>query len=472
MQMPFFRAAIIFTIIAGLLTAGNPNAMLPAQAAPDANKLLFLPLVQKNYPPPPTVFGAETHSPSTSRIQQAVQANLYWLRYSTISWAAIEPVRTDPPTYHWETVDEAGLEAAARAGFKTILVVKHIPDWAQKKSGVTCGPIAQDSMDEFSQFVRALVQRYSPYPYYVRYWEFGNEPDVDPSLVPPDSVFGCWGDKKDKYYGGGYYADMLKWAYPPLKEASPDSSLIIGGLLLDCDPQDPPPGQATGCKPAKFFEGILNNQGANYFDVVAFHTYATYYQGSILDEDDPKWDSRGGQVSGKVNFLRQVMSDYGVNKPILMSEVALLCSEQDCVTPGASFLDSQADFVVSVNARAWGLGLLGSVWYTLEESSWRQSGLFIQATPKPGYHALVFMAKELQDATLGSEITQYNGLRGYEFHLPAKRVWILWSPDGVTGQQISLPSGVKAVYDKFGNPLTPVQNSLWVVHPTYIELAK
>lgn len=467
-----FLNTIIIAILASLLITGGVKSSPPVQDAPEANNLLYLPLIQKNFPPPQTVFGAETYSLNTARINQARNANLYWMRYTTISWAAIEPVRTDPPSYHWETVDEAGLSAAGRMGLKTILVIKNTPAWAQKKAGVMCGPIAQDALDEFAQFVRAVVQRYALHPYYVRYYEFGNEPDVDSSLVPPDSVYGCWGDYRDPYYGGGYYAEMLKWAYPALKEASPDSSLIIGGLLLDCDPENRPRGDTASCKPARFLEGILRNQGANYLDVVAFHTYAAVVQGRILDEDYPNWADRGGQVNGKIDFIKQVLNDFGVNKPILMSEVAILCSGTDCEAPSPNFLDLQADFVVSAFARAWGTGLLGGVWYTLEDSAWRQSGLFLESTPRPGYDALAFMSKKLQGATLSATLTAYDGLRGYEFHLPAKRVWILWSPDGVNGKQITLPDSVVAIYDKFGNPIPLTQNPLLIVHPTYLEFAK
>jgi hypothetical protein len=471
MHINFTKAALLIILSVSLLSPGRLSIAPSSLLQETTDSSFYLPVIMKGYPGPPIIFGAETESLNSWRLDIAGTADLNWLRSTIVSWADIEPVRTDPPTYHWETMDEAGLAAAAEAGFTPIMVVKYTPAWAQKIPGVKCGPIASEALDEFQQFVLAAVQRYSINPYRVQYWEFGNEPDVDPSMVSPNSPFGCWGDNNDRYYGGGYYAEMLKWAYPAMKQASPYSKLIIGGLLLDCDPEDPPPGNTSGCKPSKFLEGILRNQGADFFDIVAFHTYATYYDNHIMDEDYYSWESRGGQIYGKIDFLQSIMSTYGVNKPILMSEVSLLCSGVDCTTPSPHFLDLQADFVVSANVRSWGLGLLGSVWYMLEESSWRQSGLFIGATPKPGYHALVFMTDELKDAVAGPAITQYEGLRGYEFTLPAKRVWVLWAPDGVNGKQITLPPGVTAIYDKFGNSITPIDTPLWVVHPTYIEFS-
>ena len=84
------------------------------------------------------------------------------------------------------------------------------PAWAQKYPGVACGPISEDALDDFAEFMAALVSRYSQPPYNVRYWEIGNEPDIDRTLVDSQSIYGCWGEKDDPYYGGKYYGEMLK----------------------------------------------------------------------------------------------------------------------------------------------------------------------------------------------------------------------------------------------------------------------
>ena len=44
--------------------------------------------------------------------------------------------------------------------------------------------------------------------------------------------------------------------------------------MLDCNPTHPLPG--TDCLTGKFFEGILQNGGAEYFDVVSYHGYALF----------------------------------------------------------------------------------------------------------------------------------------------------------------------------------------------------
>jgi len=306
----------------------------------------------------------------------AVKADVHWLRFDVFHWHKIEPARTEPPTYRWDQVDEQSLRNASGVGLEVIAAVKYTPQWAQKVSGAFCGPIKQDALDEFAQFLTALVKRYSAPPYNVRYWELGNEPDVDPALVPGDHLFGCWGDEGDPYYGGGYYAEMLKAAYPAIKAADPQAQVLIGGLLLDCDPTNPPQGKT--CAPSYFFEGILRNGGARYFDIVSFHGYPQYDGSLHLDEHWPGWEARGGVVLGKIDFLREVMASYGVDKPLMHTEGSLLCSVSSpayCDPPGDAFFEAQADYVVWLYVRNWAEGLIGTIWYQFEGPGWRYSGL-------------------------------------------------------------------------------------------------
>jgi hypothetical protein len=339
----------------------------------------------------------------------------------------------------------------------------------QKYRAYQCGPIDPAALDAYAQFVYNLVLRYSQPPYNIRYYEFGNEPDVDPLVLGANynTRYGCWGNANDPFYGGGYYAEMLKHAYPAVKAASPEAKVLVGGLLLECDPNHPPAGK--NCLPAKFLEGILRNQGAAYFDILAFHGYSGYAEGQIYDESNPNFGARGGQIVGKVDFLRSVMTQYGVNKPVMMTETALTCWPVDeCNPPNNTFLQLQADYVVSAYVRSWSLNLMGAIWYTLEDSGWQQTGLHSGQTSRPAYDAYVFMTNELMGATIGSQITQFPGLSGYQFTTPTKRIWVLWAPDEMTAQTISLPGNVSQIYNLFGGN-EPVADQITILHPTYIE---
>lgn len=432
---------------------------------------MYLPLLQHNYPPPPAIFGTQMKAIKDSHgLPYAVEAGIHWVRFSAFAWDEIEPVRTEPPTYHWEVVKEQSLSNAAANGLEVIAIIRFTPPWAQKYPDSYCGPIQEEALDEFAEFLTALVARYSAPPYNVRYWELGNEPDIP--IWYNRSVYGCWGEEDDPYYGGEYYAEMLKMAYPAIKAADPRAQVLIGGLLLDCDPTDPPSGK--DCKPAKFLEGILENQGGPCFDIVSYHGYPPYVGSLERDEHFLGWESRGGVVLGKADFLREVMADYGYYKPIMHTEGSLICPEWQpdlCDPPGAAFYEAQADYVVWLFVRNWAADMLGTVWYQFEGPGWRYSGLLDEnQNPKPAYHALDFLAEELEHASYQGTVTQFAALRGYEFSDPGKRVWVLWAPDEEP-QDISLPADVTRVYDKYGNDITPAGDTVTVSSPIYLELS-
>ncbi len=398
--------SLLFALFGGFISQGQAwgGGELTPQVPPNlpsSESSLFLPLIGKGYPAIPPVYGVETFNFDKWKLDKATQANINWVRNATFSWEEIEPVAPNSGhTYNWNTVDNAGLIKAAEAKLTVIAVIKNTPGWAQKTPGLTCGPIAASAWEAFYDFVYNLVSIYSAPPYNIRYFEFGNEPDVDPTYIPPAvySVFGCWGDPKDTYYGGAYYAEMLKRAYPAAKAANPQAIVMNGGLLLDCDPRYPPPGK--DCLPAKFLEGMLRNQGAANLDILAFHGYPYYgtpkagYPGynlgaQIVDENHDSFAGSGGQLVGKVDFLRTVMSKYGVSKPIIMTEIGLICGQTgECDPPSNSFLELQADFIVQTYLRSWGLNLWGAIWYTLEDSQWRQTGMFTGSDAAAGIQCI------------------------------------------------------------------------------------
>ena len=437
-----------------------------------AEYVIHFPSVLSNYPPPPPIFGAQVSPPGKTDlvIDKMESSGISWVRLTAFDWDLIEPVRTNPPTYNWAEVKEQDLEEISDRGMRAIAIVSKTPAWAQKTPPAYCGPISPDALDEYAQFLQTLVKRYRVPPYNIKYWELGNEPDIDPGLVGSDSVYGCWGDEEDEYYGGGYYAEMLKVAYPAIKAVDPTAQVLIGGLLLDCDPTNPPNGKT--CKPARFLEGILRNGGGNYFDAVSFHGYPPYSgdQGGGLYNDVHYlgWEARGGVVLGKISFIREVMANYGLNKPIMHTEGSLICPY--CESPTAGFLEAQADFVIWLYVRNIAEGLKSTIWYQFNGPGWRFSGMLDEnQEPKPAYRVLEFLTQELAGAIYRFPIVQYPALKGYEFRNSQNRIWILWSPDG-SSYTIGLPSGYQRVLDKYGTDITPSTNSLSVNSPIYIEL--
>jgi len=425
-------------------------AVVSAQEA--ITDTLFLPLVMRNYPPLPPIFGVHmTGINDNNGLAQAVEANAYWVNFGAFSWWAIEPERTDPPTYKWEVVDEQSLINASPEGLTVVARVHHTPPWAREDPNHNCSPIKQGYFDEFAQFLSALVNRYKVSPYNVKYWELDSEVDVDPLIVDPANPIGfwCWGDASDEYYGGGYFAEMLKAAYPAIKAADPQAKVVIGGLLLDCDPRNPPPGK--DCKPSRFLEGILRGGGGPYFDVVSFHAYA-YYSGAEGQMGNPNWT--GGEweqstaVLEKTSFMHEVLETYGYeDKGLMNMEAALMCFEES-----EACLETQAMYIPRAYAEALALNITAQAWFTMKEPVWRYTGLlYADLTPKPAYDAYEAAASFLTDVQYVEPAEDYPGVEGYTFRRLDQSAYIdvIWSADG-SPRRVSLPSGASA-YDKYGS---------------------
>ncbi|MBU4352880.1 MAG: cellulase family glycosylhydrolase [Nanoarchaeota archaeon] len=403
-------------------------------------------------------------------LNQVAQAGTYWVRsHSAVSWAAVEPVEGER---NWNAL--AGLDEELRnitdKGMQTILSVRVTPSWAQQVAGYSCGPIKPEKLGAFASFVHDLVARYSVPPYNVKYWEIWNEPDIDYHLVEPTSAWGCWGDQSDDYYGGGYYAEMLKATYPQIKAADPQAQVLIGGLLLDCDPR-PGAGCATvgnSNLPPKFLEGILRNNGAPYFDGVSFHSY-DYYQGQRGQYDSPGWQSAwnttGPVLVAKTQFIQSLLSQYGVSGKFLMNtEVAILC---DSYSNDSTFETTKAYFVTQAYAAAIAQGLRANLWYSV--LGWRNSGLLnSDLSPRPAYTAFQFARNELRDAAWVRHITEYTGVTGYEFQRSDRRIWVLWSLDGNT-HSVNLSAAPLAAWDALGNSVPPAASMDIDLNPFYLE---
>ncbi len=403
---------------------------------------------------PEPKMGVEAHSMRPSVLAAFQTAGIEWTRRNAFFWSVVEPVEGER---NWGTVVslENDLSNSSKQGINTILIVRSTPFWAQQIYGHPCGSIKEEKFEAFAAFMKDLVTRYSTPPFNVKYWELGNEPDVDPSLVSPDSQFGCWGDLNDPYYGGGVYGKMLKVVYPAIKAADPDAKVLIGGLLLDCDPTHPPAGK--DCKSTLFFKGILESGAADYFDILSFHGYSYFSNSWENVENYIIWAVRGGSVMGKVSYLREVMKEYNVEKPIFMTEASLLCPEGNklfCKPPSDRFYEMQANYVVRLYVRNWAAGIAGTLWYELEGPGWRYDSMLDgYQNPKLNYKALKFLLAELRGASYRREVSDFKNVQAYEFGLSDKRVWVLW-PLNDNAQVISLPNDSMRVFDIYGNALT------------------
>ncbi len=459
------------------------------------NVQIYMPLIYNMRPKTPSSFGVHMADINSVSLQRAAEANNYWVRYNGLQWSKVQPV--GPTQWLWENYAnlEDDLAAANRFGMEVILIVRSTPLWAQKRNdGNYCGPMAEANIDHFAVFMGELVKRYSQPPYNVKYYEIWNEPDSPPELVQglPNPVYGCWGDPDDPTggFGGGYYGQVLKAVYPQVKAASGGTAqVVLGGLLLPADPDQVfiwswwkhPGTDWLYADQSKFFEGILREcQGQHCFDYVNFHGFTFYRDFSLTgiqqEENEDFWLDRGGQVEGKLDFLRSLMAKYGIShKPILLTETGLPLPDVDRwdtwnAAQKATYEAAKADYLVYLYTRNMARGISGSTWYHMDKYGWHRSGLLdSNNNPLPAYEAYQFLTGSLYGAIYQGDPPLTAGMRGFEFKKSDRRLWVLFSED-VHDKTINQPAKFIRAYDLFGAPVTPVNNQIKFSRPIYIEL--
>jgi len=418
----------------------------------------YLPITLKNFPWSGP-FGVEILNivDSTSpMIDKIATIPAKWVRMNLrISWRQLQPNEADPIQWAQLTTFENELRALQAINVNPIVIVNDYPAWATatRSNGYPsyCGPMLSDKFEAFANFVSQLVNRYKMREFNVHIWELGNEPDVDGNVysLTLDSQYGCWGDAEDPYYGGQRYGEMLKIVTPAIKAADPFSQVWVGGLLLN-SPNTTAPGEG---RPELFLQGILEagvGTDYSYFDLVPYHAY-TYYTGLDVDYDigfpGSPWiaDPWGGVMKGKARFLRDLMSQYGVQKPLFVDEVGLLCPEvwfpSLCNLPVEAFLQMQANHLVRVQVRGLDEGVVGFTWYTLEGPGWRNSGLLdISNNPRPSYLAYQQLAQQLFNANYLAQVDYGPDFEAYAFRRGAQEVHVVWSKLDVPALTILVPA--------------------------------
>jgi hypothetical protein len=355
--------------------------------------------------------------------------------------------------------------------------------------------------DEFANFMKEVVNRYKTPMYNVHNWELGNEPDVDPDLLPAiDWGFGCWGRIEDPFYGGEHYGEMIKVVGQAIKEADPTATVWLGGLLL-ASPETTDPNLG---KPELFLQGVLEAGAAPYFDVVGYHWYPPYMNavedydlsnekwvnwesGTIgipqflqqILEANGKWADWGGGTVGKARFLRQTMDQYGVDKPVVLNETGLMCIEGHSYCepePVPAFYEMQADHLVRSFVRGLSAGVEGLIWYTLNSPGWRHTGLLDENhDPHQAYTAYQHLSLQLQSSRYSGLVGHGPGVEAYAFRRGNEVVQIVWAQSNEV-IPVTYP-GWKfiAAYDRDGNPVipTPIGDDIQLnIHfsPTFVVL--
>jgi hypothetical protein len=131
-------------------------------------------------------------------------------------------------------------------------------------------------------------------------------------------------------------------------------------------------------------------------------------------------------------------------------------------------------YVIHSYAVAVAEGWKANVWYSA--LGYRCTGLLnSDLSPKPAYYAYQFAQQKLGRAVFVRQITEYPQVMGYEYEIPGKKLWVLWSLDG-QAHPLSLP-GLPLVVNRVGEDGHAVQepNDLTLmidISPRFIEFSK
>jgi hypothetical protein len=242
--------------------------------------------------PPPSgtnSFGADVFGLSTGGTVQNEDAttlardldsmagtHAHWMRID-INWAQVQGAGSS--SYYWTAIDRVVQGATAR-GIKVLGTIDYTPGWARPSgTSASYGP----DPTQYSTFAATAVQHYAAMG--VHAYEVWNEPNITSFWTPkPDPAA---------------YTRLLKSAYPAIKGADPQATVLTGGTA-------PAPSDGTQIAPIDFLQGIYANGGAGSFDAVAHHPYCW----PANPGETQSWNA-WYQMYGPTPSLRSVMTNNG-----------------------------------------------------------------------------------------------------------------------------------------------------------------
>jgi len=325
-------------------------------------------------------------------------------------WGRIEP---EPGNYVWEEVD-SHVRRVQRHGFGILVVVWPFAEWDQANWGPPgTEPLTREDhlgrgrrkpydTEAYKKFVRALVERYDgdgiddmpDLRYPIKYWEACSEPDLQSDY---------W-----TYFSGSPedYLEVLRATYESVKRADPEAKVLHAAL--------------AGMKDysVSFWEPIFE-KGSQYFDIANIHSI-----GASEELNAPEF--------------RKLLSKYGIDKPIWVTEAQHPAGKIPGIIPKNVSLDEQARIMVKSYAIAFACGV-DKVFYTSfspPPSAYgplRQAALIDENGKRPAYYALKTLIQKLESFTSAEKLAEGR----YRFMVEGQAVYVLWRsgkiPKEITG---------------------------------------
>ncbi|MBK8046986.1 MAG: cellulase family glycosylhydrolase [Anaerolineales bacterium] len=293
-----------------------------------------------------------------------------------------EDRRHEPYRSAWEKYDQI-VELAEKYGMELVVRISNPPGWtrAQGEGENNVDTFAPpDSVQDFADFVTAVVERYKGR---VRYYQLWNEPNIYPewgsvAISPED------------------YVTLLKAGADAARTADPDALIIAGALAstINLQPGDPPPGNSLN--DLLFLQRMYDAGAAPYFDIMAMQGYGLY-----SGPTDHRMHPRVINFA-RHQFVRDLMVKNGdAGKPIWIAEMNWNAAPDD-VDPryGRVTLVQQAEYLPLAYERIqaeWPWIGVANTWYLKRATDlWeanRQPEAYFRLlapdfTPQPVYDAM------------------------------------------------------------------------------------
>ncbi|GAB4411218.1 MAG: hypothetical protein Kow00123_24980 [Anaerolineales bacterium] len=273
-----------------------------------------------------------------AKVEQAIrmirEAGFHWIRQE-FPWEDIEihgkgdftDRRNEPPRSAWEKYDRI-VDLAERYGLEIIARLDNPPAWS-RADGDARGTLAPpDNLDDFGDFVEAVVTRYKGR---IRYYQIWNEPNIYPE----------WGEQPVDPEG---YVALLKVAYARAKAADPDCVILCAGLAQTLEPG------GRNMSDLVFLQRMYDAGVRGYFDIMGVMAYGLWTGPTDRRATPDRTNFARPQL------IREIMVRNGdADKPIWATEVGWNAVPPDFPKPaiyGRVTPEQQARYAVEAYRRA------------------------------------------------------------------------------------------------------------------------
>lgn len=239
------------------------------------------------------------------------------VRRMFVYWDRVEAT---PGQWDWSEADEQ-YRAVLDAGLQPLIVVQNSPIWARPSRSTSQGFPDPASDENWTRFVKAVVQRYSA-TIAIEVW---NEPNLTQFSNPVDPA---------------RYTQLLTKSYHAVKALKPTLPVISAGLAGVPGTKKDHGGWAT----QPFIEAMFAAGAAKVMDGIGIHVYPT-----VADSKGTyRWNPAGFEPM--LDVVRRARANAGANQPLWVTEVGESTESAWNWPPAITEEQQAADLITMINA--------------------------------------------------------------------------------------------------------------------------